>query len=204
MLTAGCLTLFLHVLPPFRPLISRLKRAEAVAVIEIDRVVANRIHFRSLHRLRGPLLKTAQLLPGHRPSPRAMRSLVTFRRRGDVWILQEQAREWVELDRNEWLKHPPATWVKWLKNLKSQPEKALIDSLANQPFARFAVRDLNVLLLQPKRHELRQHIADTLSRKRLETSLADSLRHHLLRGASRSEGKKLRRCMALGTGCLGR
>jgi hypothetical protein len=204
MIISACLTLLLHVLPPFRPLIHRLERADAVALIEIEKVGAQRVDFRMVHRFTGPKLSSAQLLAGHRPSTRALRSLVTFRRRGTTWILQEQAREWVELDQKDWRALPPTTWEKWLKQLKTDPESALLEALSQNPLARFAVRDLNALMLIPNRRELRSRVARLLGRGKLSDSIADSLRHHLLLAAPAAEADNLKRCLAAAKGCLGR
>ena len=204
MLTTACLTLLLHVLPTYRPLIHRLKSADAVAVVELEKVSTKRVEFRVLHRFSGPSLRSAQVLPGHRPSLSSKRSLATFRRRGNAWILQEQAREWIELETSDWIAQPPPVWARWLKHLAKDPESALVESLQRRPFARFAVRDLNALVLDAKRKALRRRVAHSLWLGKLKPSLAESLRHHLLRAAPRSEAVQLGRCMVSAKGCLGR
>jgi hypothetical protein len=202
MIIGATLSLLLHVLPPFRPLASRLRSADAIALIEIKAAAGGGLRFRSLYEFRGPKLSKASLMPGHAPPARSGLGLATFRQTGANWLLQEQGREWLELSKADWMAHPPPVWKRWLVSLEKSPETALLSGLRRHPFMRFAGRDLNALMLQPTRSTLRHRVAEQLRLGKLPITLSTSLKRHLLSAVSAAERKELQRCMASRTGCL--
>jgi len=204
MIAAAGLTLLMHVLPPFRPLTHRLKTADAVAIIELTNQTRTRVEFKTLAVIRGAQLSKARLLPGHRPSSKARYGLATFKQQSGHWFIQEQDREWVELDPSEWRMHPLLVWKKWIKGLINQPTPNLLKSLHRRPFDRYAARDLNALMLMPPNERLRREIAYTLSQKRLAPKISDSLKHSLLKAAPAVEKSQIKRCLLGEKTCLGR
>lgn len=201
MIIGVTLSLLLHVLPPFRPLASRLRDADAIALIEIKATHSGGFRFRSLHQFRGPKLDRASLMPGHAAPARSGLGLATFRKAGAGWLLQEQGREWLELSKADWMAHPPPVWKRWLVSLEKEPETALLSGLLRHPFMRFAGRDLNALMLQPARATLRRLVAEQLRLGKLPLALSSSLKRHLLGAVSAAERQELQRCMASRTGC---
>ena len=204
MIAAATLTLLMHILPPFRPLTERLKTADAVAIIELTQHKRNAVAFKTLATIKGPKLTQARLLPGHRPSSKARYGLATFMLKGGHWFIQEQDREWVELQPSDWRQHPLLVWKKWIKGLTNQPHTRLLASLLRPPFDRYASRDLNALMLLPKNERLRRQVASTLAQKRLAPKVADSLKHSLLKAAPLSEQSRIKRCLLGDKSCLGR
>jgi hypothetical protein len=202
MIVTATLSLLLHVLPPFRPLASRLRDADAIALIEIKAAPDGSVRFRSLHQFRGPRLSRASLMPGHSAPARSGLGLATFRKAGDGWLLQEQGREWLELSKADWTAHPPPVWNRWLVSLEKAPETALLSGLRRHPFMRFAGRDLNALMLQPARATLRRLVAEQLRLGKLPIALSSSLKRHLFSAVSSVERKELQSCMASRTGCV--
>ena len=204
MIVAATLTLLMHVLPPFRPLTERLQSANAVALIELTQQQRTAVEFKTLAVIKGPKLTRARLLPGHRPSSKARYGLGTFMQKGGQWFIQEQDREWIELQPNEWRMHPLLVWKRWVIGLTNQPHTHLLSSLLRPPFDRYASRDLNALMLLPKNERLRRQVASTLAQKRLAPKVADSLKHSLLKAAPRSEQSQIKRCLLGDKSCLGR
>ena len=204
MIVAATLSLLMHVLPPFRPLTQRLNAADAVAIIDLTHQKRNSVAFKTLAVIKGPKLTKARLLPGHRPSSKARYGLATFTQRSGQWFIQEQDREWVELQPSEWRMHPLLVWKKWVKGLINEPHPQLIASLQRRPFDRYAARDLNALMLVPANERLRRQVAFALSQRRLAPKVADSLKHSLLKAASASEQLQIKRCLLGDKSCLGR
>ena len=112
---AASLSLLLHVLPPYRPLIHRVRSAESIALVEITRQTRQQLAFDPKMLLHGEALKSARIQPGHKPSAKARFGLATFRRIAGRWHLQDQAREWIELEPSAWRAHPPSVWRRWVK-----------------------------------------------------------------------------------------
>ena len=204
MISAAVVSLLLHVLPPFRPLTRRIERAQAAAIIELTSINESSVTFRTIARLSGPTLTQAKLLPGHRPSSKARYGLATFRQRRGEWVLQEQTREWIELEASDWSMHPALVWEAWINRLKANPQKTLLRSLDRPPFDRYAARDLNALILDPKQSKLRREVAFRLSQKRLAKNIAESLRHNLRRVTPATERTQIKRCLLGDASCLGR
>ena len=107
---AASLSLLLHVLPPYRPLIHRVRSAESIALVEITRQTRQQLAFDPKMLLHGEALKSARIQPGHKPSAKARFGLATFRRIAGRWHLQDQAREWIELEPSAWRAHPPTAF----------------------------------------------------------------------------------------------
>jgi hypothetical protein len=204
MISAAAVTLFLHVLPPFRPLTRRVERAQAISIIELTSINKSSVTFRTIAGLSGPILTQAKLLPGHRPSSKARYGLATFRQRRGEWVLQEQTREWIELEASDWTMHPPLVWKAWINRLKAKPQKTLLRSLDRPPFDRYAARDLNALMLDPKQSKLRSKVAFRLSKKRLGRKIAESLKHNLRQVTPATERSQIKRCLLGDASCLGR
>ena len=204
MIAAVTVTLLLHVLPPFRPLVRRIKQADAVAIIELTGSQSGSVAFNTVLALSGPKLTKANLLPGHRPSPKARYGLATFRQRRGSWVLQEQAREWIELQPSDWTMHPALVWQGWIRRLKANPTQSLLSSLDRPPFDRYAARDLNALMLMPSEGQLRRQVAYRLSKNRLARQIAESLRHNLLRSTPAFQRTEIKRCLLGDASCLGR
>ena len=68
---AASLSLLLHVLPPYRPLIHRVRSAESIALVEITRQTRQQLAFEPKMSLHGEALKSARIQPGHKPSAKA-------------------------------------------------------------------------------------------------------------------------------------
>ena len=204
MIVAATVTLLLHVLPPFRPLTQRLKSADAVAIIELTSQTRRSVAFRSVAVIKGKRLTGARLLPGHRPPSKALHGLATFTQKGGQWFMQEQGREWIELEPSEWRMHPLLVWQRWIKGLTAQPHANLLRSLVRTPFDRYAARDLNALMLIPTQDRLRLEVAHTLSKERLAPKIADSLKHTLVKATPVSERSHIKRCLLGDKSCLGR
>ena len=204
MILAATITLLLHVLPPFRPLTQRLKSADAVAIIELTSQTRTTVKFKSLAQLKGKTLTDARLLPGHRPPSKALYGLATFTQQGGQWFIQEQGREWIELQPSEWRMHPLLVWQRWIKGLIAQPNTNLLRSLIRAPFDRYAARDLNALILIPTNDRLRLEVAHTLSKERLAPKIAESLKHTLLKVTPVTERSHIKRCLLGDKSCLGR
>ena len=204
MIVAAALSLLMHVLPPFRPLTQRLNTADAVAIIDITDQKRSSVEFKTLVVIKGQKLTKARLLPGHRPSSKARYGLATSTRRSGKWFIQEQDREWVELQPSEWQMHPLLVWKKWVKGLTNEPHAQLLTSLQRRPFDRYAARDLNALMLIPANNRLRRQVAFALSKQRLAPKVADSLKHSLLKAAPAPEQPQIKRCLLGDKSCLGR
>jgi hypothetical protein len=184
-------------------LVTRLKNAESVALIDVQTVQRNTVTFRTVHTLKGAALSRAQMLPGHRLPSRARRGLATFRRIQGRWTLQEQGREWIELAPKPRSRTNLKAWRDWLKQLTTAPHQTLIASL-NGPFERIAVRDLNALMLQPKQTTLRQKVLRYLVQGKGDAAQRASLKRHMLAGANIKERARLVRCLADPKACVGR
>jgi len=201
---AASLSLLLHVLPPYRPLIHRVRSAESIALVEITRQTRQQLAFEPKMSLHGEALKSARIQPGHKPSAKARFGLATFRRISGRWYLQDQAREWIELEPSAWRAHPPSVWRRWVKGLRKESIPTLLRSLGRAPFDQFAARDLNTLMLAPKRADLRKRVAQRLAQPGVAPRIAESLRHTLLRSSPPAERALLKRCLLGDKACVGR
>jgi hypothetical protein len=139
--------IFAHGLPPYRPLLSRLKRADAVGLVRVTAHQRRSVRLQPLRSLTGRVPLQANYLPGHRLPRSARYGLATFRRSRKHWVIQEQNREWVEL--------PPqadggTALMNWLETYKTSPSKGLLLGVRTPILRPLATRDL-VFRLQAER-----------------------------------------------------
>ena len=160
---AASLSLLLHVLPPYRPLIHRVRSAESIALVEITRQTRQQLAFDPKMLLHGEALKSARIQPGHKPSAKARFGLATFRRIAGRWHLQDQAR----VDRARAVRSGrrirPASGGAGSKGcVKSRSHAAAQLGARLRPIC--SAR-LNALMLAPDRADLRRAwLSDSLSR----------------------------------------
>jgi hypothetical protein len=195
-ITAAVLLILMHVLPPYRPSVQRLRHADAAALVEVKRDGAGGLQLRTLQKLVGEAVKQAHFAPGHRLPRTARFGLATFRKKGATWVIQEHGREWIEIPQTHLKKSDLVHWKTFFSALTKDPETALIEGIDAPLTRRFAARDLNALLLQPQRRALRLRLARRLGAAAMEEQLRQSLHRHMLHGAAPPERAQLLRSAA--------
>jgi hypothetical protein len=131
--------IFAHGLPPYRPLFTRLKRADAVGLVRITAHQRRSVSLQPMRSITGRVPLQANYLPGHRLPRSARHGLATFRRTRGHWVIQEQNREWVEL--------PPqadggTALVKWIETYRKSPREGLRLGVRSPVLRPLATRDL--------------------------------------------------------------
>lgn len=188
-----------HTLPSYRPLQNRLRQAEVIALVKLTKQEDGSLLLKPLLSLKGSVPSVVSQAEGHSIPSQAKVGLITLSKSKSAWILQEQNREWVELQ-----DRPLLDWAKAANRIRSTVQQlslgadsALLKAVHDPYLGLLARRELVFRLFRRSATQLANKVLKQLrSGHYQDPDLKDALEAAILRRVVPKHKKAMQRCLS--------